>query len=126
MDWIVHKDFGRRTLSGYVSARRGDRVEEKDGAISLGNRLLCFAHSNFAKENMAPDYDGRGLERGDITSYLAFGPPLSEIQKSILRADPFFQRFVQDNPETILFTDDFFRASMMDLYTSCRKLGVNL
>lgn len=126
MDWIVHKDFERRTLSGYVSARRGDRVEEKDGAIFLGNRLLCFAHSNFAKENMAPDYDGRGLERGDITSYLAFGPPLSEIQKSILRTDPSCSRFIDDNPETILFNDLFFQAPMLDLYTVCSKLGVKL
>ena len=126
MDLIVHKDFGRKTLSGYVFARRGDHVEEKDGAIFSGNRLLCFAHSKFAKENMAPDYDGRGLERGDITSYLAFGPPLSEIQKSILRTDPSCSRFIENNPETILFNDSFFRASMLELYAVCSKLGVKL
>lgn len=126
MEWIVLKDFGRKVLGGYISARRGDQAKEIDGAIFIGNRLICFSHSKFAKENLAPDYDGRGLERGDITGYIAFGPPLSEIQKTILLADPLCRKFIVDNPETILFNDFFFGATMPDLYMVCIKLGVRL
>lgn len=126
MKWIVYKDFGRKTFSGYVSAKRGDLVDEKGGAIFLRNHLLCVARSEFSKKHMAPDYDGRGMERGDITSYLAFGPPLSRIQKTILRTDLSCRRFIEGNPEVILFNDSFFRAPMLDLYMICSKLGVRL
>ena len=85
-----------------------------------------MAHSQAAKEHFAPNQDGCGLKRGDITRHIAFGPKLSELQKSVIRTDAFFRRFVQDNPETILFSDAFFRASILDLYTICRKLGVSL
>ena len=109
-----------------MTIKRGERLEEMRGVLFHDGRPVCLAASQAAKEYFAPDGDGRGLERGDITRHIAFGPKLSELQKSIIRTDPFFQRFVQDNPETILFTDAFFRASMMDLYTICRKLGVRL
>ena len=126
MRWITHKTFDRLALGGRMTIKRGELLEEIRGVLFRDGRPVCLATSQVAKEHFAPDRDGRGLERGDITRHIAYGPPLSDIQKSVIRTDPFFQRFVQDNPETILFTDDFFRASMMDLYTSCRKLGVRL
>lgn len=109
-----------------MTITRGERLEEMRGVLFHDGRPVCLAASQVAKEHFSPDGDGRGLERGDITRYIAFGPPLSDLQKAIIRADPFFQRFVQDDPETILFSDAFFRASILDLYTICRKLGVSL
>lgn len=109
-----------------MTITRGERLEEMRGVLFHDGRPVCLATSQAAKEHFAPDGDGRGLERGDITRYIAFGPSLSDLQKAIIRADPFFQRFVQDDPETILFSDAFFRASILDLYTICRKLGVSL
>ena len=109
-----------------MTITRGERLEEIRGVLFQHGRPVCLAASQAAKEHFSPDGDGRGLERGDITRYIAFGPPLSDLQKAIIRADPFFQRFVQDDPETILFSDAFFRASILDLYTICRKLGVSL
>ena len=126
MKWIAHKTFDRMALGGPMTITRGERLEEMRGVLFHDGRPVCLATSQVAKEHFSPDGDGRGLERGDITRHIAFGPPLSDLQKSIIRTDPFFQRFVQDNPETILFTNAFFRASMMDLYTICRKLGVRL
>ena len=126
MDWITHTNFDRRALSGHMTIKRGKRLEEIRGVLFADGLPVCLAMSQVAKEHFSPDGDGRGMERGDLTRHIAFGPPLSDLQKSIIRIDPFFQRFVQDNPETILFTDAFFRASMMDLYTICRKLGVRL
>ena len=126
MNWIAHKTFDRPALGGPATIKRGELLEEIRGVLFHDGRPVCLATSQAAKEHFSPDGDGRGLERGDITRHIAFGPPLSDIQKSVIRADPFFQRFVQDNPETILFTDAFFCASMMDLYTICRKLGVRL
>lgn len=109
-----------------MTITRGERLEEMRGVLFHDGRPVCLAASQVAKEHFSPDGDGRGLERGDITRYIAFGPPLSDLQKAIIRADPFFQRFVQDNPETILFTNAFFQASIIDLHTICRKLGVTL
>ena len=126
MKWIAHKTFDRMALGGPMTITRGERLEEIRGVLFHDGRPVCLATSQVAKEHFSPDGDGRGLERGDITRYIAFGPPLSDLQKAIIRADPFFQRFVQDDPETILFSDAFFRASILDLYTICRKLGVSL
>ena len=126
MNWIAHKTFDRPALGGPATIKRGERLEEIRGVLFQHGRPVCLATSQVAKEHFSPDGDGRGLERGDITRYIAFGPPLSDLQKAIIRADPFFQRFVRDNPETILFTDTFFQASILDLYTICRKLGVKL
>ena len=126
MKWITHKTFDRLTLDGPMTIKRGEPLEEIRGVLFRDGHPVCLSTSQMSKEHFALDGDGRGLERGDLTRHIAFGPPLSDLQKSIIRIDPFFQRFVQDNPETILFTDAFFRASMMDLYTICRKLGVRL
>lgn len=126
MNWIAHKTFDRPALGGPATIKRGERLEEIRGVLFQHGRPVCLATSQVAKEHFSPDGDGRGLERGDITRYIAFGPPLSDLQKAIIRADPFFQRFVRDNQETILFTDTFFQASILDLYTICRKLGVKL
>lgn len=126
MNWITHKTFNRLSLSGPMTIKRGEALEEIRGVLFHDGRPVCLATSQVAKEHFSPDGDGRGMERGDLTRHIAFGPPLSDLQKSIIRADPFFQRFVQDNPETILFADAFFLAPMIDLYTICRKLGVNL
>ena len=126
MNWIAYKTFNRLALGGPMTITRGERLDEMRGVLFHDGRPVCLATSQVAKEHFAPDGDGRGLERGGITRHIAFGPPLSDLQKSIIRTDPFFRRFVKDNPETILFTDAFSRASMMDLYTICRKLGVRL
>ena len=109
-----------------MTIKRGERLEEIRGVLFHDGRPVCLATSQVAKEYFSPDGDGRGLERGDITYAIAFGPKLSEPQKSVIRTDAFFRRFVQDNPETILFSDAFFQASILDLYTICRKLGVKL
>ena len=109
-----------------MTIKRGKRLEEIRGVLFADGLPVCLATSQVAKEHFSPDGDGRGMERGDLTRHIAFGPPLSDLQKSIIRTDPFFQRFVQDNPETILFTNAFFQASIIDLYTICRKLGVRL
>ena len=126
MRWIAHKTFDRMALGGPMTIKRGELLEEIRGVLFRDGRPVCLATSQVAKEHFSPDGDGRGLDRGDITRHIAFGPKLSELQKSIIRADPFFRRFVQDNPETILFTNAFFQASIIDLYTICRKLGVTL
>ena len=109
-----------------MTITRGERLEEMRGVLFHDGRPVCLAASQAAKEHFSPDGDGRGLERGDITRHIAFGPKLSELQKSVIRTDAFFRRFVQDNPETILFTNAFFQASIIDLHTICRKLGVTL
>ena len=126
MRWITHKTFDRLSLGGRMNIKRGERMEEIRGVLFHNGYPVCLSTSQVAKEHFSPDGDGRGLERGDLTRHIAFGPPLSEIQKSVVRTDPFFSRFVQNNPETILFTDAFFRASILDLHTIFRKLGVSL
>ena len=126
MRWITHKTFDRLSLGGRMNIKRGERMEESRGVLFHNGYPVCLSTSQMSKEHFSPDGDGRGLERGDLTRHIAFGPSLTETQKAIIRSDPFFNRFIRDNPETILFTEEFFRAPMVDLYTVCRKLGVAL
>lgn len=125
MEWIAHKPLVRNTLGGYKNIKRGERLEEKGGMLFYKNSPVCFAHSQVAKEHFAPNGDGRGLERGDITRHIVFGPKLSEIQKAVLVSDSKCRAYLIPDERVILFNDLFFRASIPELQEICLKLGVN-
>ena len=124
MEWIAHKPLARNTLGGYKNIKRGERLEEKGGMLFYKGSPVCFAHSQVAKEHFAPNQDGRGLERGDITRHVAFGPKLSDTQKAVLVSDSKCRQYLIPDERVVLFNDLFFRASMPELQAICSKLGV--
>lgn len=124
MEYIAHRPFQRKALGGEVNIRRGDTLHEQDGLLFWGNILVCLSTCQAAKEHFAINEDGNGLRRGDLTYEIAFRKPLSELQKSILVTDLSLRKYIVDDDRVILFNDVFFHASMLELWSIARKLGI--
>ena len=124
MEYIAHRPFARKVLGGEVNIRRGDKLREIDGALFFGETPVCLTNCQAAKEHFAINRDGCGLRRGDLTYEIAFGKPLTEMQKDALLADPAAKEYLVDNCEVILFSNAFFRASMLELWRIAAKLGI--
>ena len=126
MNYIVHHRFRGRGLAGEFNLPRGTKCEEQDGIISYKGRAICLNTSQIAKEHFAVNDDLCGLRRGDITHQIAFGAPLSELQKDITMTDPVVKRYIRNDRAAILFNNSFFHASVLDLFSVCGKLGVKV
>ena len=124
MEYIAHRPFARKVLGGEVNIKRGDTLQEKDGWLFYNGILVCRTDCQAAKEHFAFNEDGNGLRRGDLTFEIAFRKPLSELQKSVLIADPSMSRYLVEDNWAILFNENFFRASMMELWSIAGKLGI--
>ena len=124
MEYIAHKPFCRKALGGEVNIKRGETLHEKNGFLFWGNILVCLSTCQAAKEHFAINEDGNGLRRGDLTYEIAFRKPLSELQKSILVTDLSLRKYLVDDARVILFNDVFFHASMIELWSIARKLGI--
>ena len=124
MEYICHRPFCRIALGGEVNIKRGDTLHEKNGLLFWGNILVCLSTCQAAKEHFAINEDGNGLRRGDLTYEIAFRKPLSELQKSILVTDLSLRKYLIDDARVILFNDVFFHASMLELWSIARKLGI--
>ena len=124
MEYIAHRPFQRKALGGEVNIKRGDTLHEKNGLLFWGNILVCLSTCQAAKEHFAINEDGNGLRRGDLTYEIAFRKPLSELQKSILVTDLSLRKYLVDDDRVILFNDVFFHASMLELWSIARKLGI--
>ena len=124
MEYIAHKPFCRKALGGEVNIKRGDVLQEKDGILFFMNIPVCLTTCQAAKEHFAVNHDGNGLRRGDLTYEIAFGKPLTEIQKSVVLSDQTIRKYLVDDCRVILFNDAFFHASMLELWSIAGKLGI--
>lgn len=124
MEYVAHKPFCRQSLGGEVNIKRGDKLEERNGVLFFRGRPVCFRDCQAAKEHFSVNDDGDGLRRGDLTHEIAFGKPLTEIQKSVVLSDQTIRKYLVDDCRVILFNDAFFHASMLELWSIAGKLGI--
>lgn len=124
MEYITHRPFCRKALGGEVNIKRGETLQEKGGMLFYDGVPVCLTTCQAAKEHFAVNYDGNGIRRGDLTYEIAFRKPLSELQKSILVTDLSLRKYLVDDARVILFNDVFFHASMLELWSIARKLGI--
>lgn len=123
MEYIVHRRFKRIGIGGEFNLPRGTKCVEVNGAIFHHGRPICLNTSQVAKEHFAVNDDGCGLQRGELTHSIAFGVPLTELQKNIARDTPSINQYIQDDSRVILFNDSFFHASILELLSVKTKLG---
>ena len=124
MEWRAHRSVCRNTLGGYRKVQRGERLEGKNGVLFYQGSPVCFELSQVAKTHFSPNWDGMGLERGDITWRIAFGITLSKKQKEILTSDAKCRIYLVPDERVILFNDLFFQASIPELHKICSKLEI--
>ena len=124
--YIAYRPLNRKCLGGRVNIKRGDVLKQDKGVLFYKNVAVCVWNCQVAKEYFAPDDDNNGLRRGDIIYAIAFKEPLTELQKDIVLATPSINRFLRKDNRTILFNDDFFSASVMELMDIAWKLGIKV
>lgn len=67
MEYIVHKRFRGTCLSGIVNIPAGTILSTSGGIICFGEYPICYVSSENAYKHFAVNYDGRGIERGQLT-----------------------------------------------------------
>lgn len=82
MEYIVHRRFKSKTISGEVNLPVGTVCEEIDGHIFFNNKLLCYVESENAHQFFARNNDSNGLLRGKFTQ---------NIQNSLSKRDNNYQ-----------------------------------
>lgn len=122
--YIAFRPFHRKALGGEVCIRRGDPLVQQRGFLYYNGIPICIWNSQAAKEHFAPNNDGNGIMRGDITFAIAFASSLSDTQKRIILKNPSFRRFLKNDNRVLLFNDDFFAAPIMELTNMAWKLGI--
>jgi len=128
MDYIVHRRLRRTAICGDVNLPYGTVLEEAEGYLYYDGMPICAARSQTAKEYIAWNGDGRGLERGKLTYAIAFrgadrpGCRFDPKQREIICEK--YSRYLRPEHDVILFNDEFFMADIEALTEMARDLHI--
>lgn len=142
MEYITHRLYNHRPISGQCIIPRGTIVKENTVHIDYlnsdvkllcyGVNLICAARSFNGRLHFSRNDDNRGLERGDLTYAIAYAP------RERVHSDGHVFRFSEDElkllenkyshwlkqKEPLLFNDAFFDAEVEDLQKLADELGI--
>ena len=68
MDYICFNRFKQNALCCEVNIRYGTKLDETNNVISYCGNPICYIKSQNAYDYFARNDDGKGLERGKLTS----------------------------------------------------------
>lgn len=68
MDYICFNRFKQKALCGEVNIPYGTKLDEVNNAISYCGNPICYTKSQNAYDYFARNDDGKGLERGKLTT----------------------------------------------------------
>lgn len=123
MNYIIHTRFKGISLCGLVNLPHGTRCDCSDGILYYADKPLCAVTSQNAKEHFARDDDGHGLERGQLTHWIAFkalvGPNMEKRRELVCTE---YARFLRKDCDYILFNDRFFAADIEVLREMKKRL----
>ena len=68
MNYVCFKRFKDNAICGKVNIPYGSILENDYGLLKFNGKTICFARSQNAHDYFAVNDDGRGLERGNLTS----------------------------------------------------------
>ena len=153
MQYITHREFNSKTISGNKTFHRGALLELRDMMLYYNNEPICVARSYNGKQHFARNDDGHGLERGDITYAIAYGDRVKTWEETITTKDEETgeektetitqqARFTPEEVEMIeteypefdrdprsgilLFSDEFFTADIEKLREFAKKLDIEV
>lgn len=128
MEYITHKRFKQKSLTGDVNIPALSKCECENNIIFHDGRPICLSTSENGHQYFAINNDGKGLERGQLTQY---------IQKRLAKQDgrhddrwykvwndKLCQRYKRvEHDDHWLWNDDFFKASIGDLQYIANLIG---
>ena len=68
MDYICFNRFKQNALCGEVNIPYGTKLDEANNVINYCGNPICYIKSQNAYDHFARNDDGKGLERGELTS----------------------------------------------------------
>lgn len=119
--YVAYRKFTHKTLGGTMREfPRGAIVTERNGYLIMRDgEPICTTHSQNGRQFFAPNYDGNGLERGDIAYALTeasrknrVGFRFNATEREELQAK--WGKYLQSG-DVILFNDDLFTAPIPEL-----------
>jgi hypothetical protein len=121
MNYITFEPFTRNGLGGAFDLSPGEQVEAQNGTIYHEGRPVCKTRSSAGKRCFARNDDGRGLERGALTTAIreTLARPDEDHQArwDKVWADDVCQAYRRpDQPEGVwLWSDEFYALDMETL-----------
>lgn len=124
--YIAHQRFCGIAICGEINIPCGAECECVDNIITYKQKPICICTSQSAKEHFALNNDGCGLKRGYLTHAMAFEHLLNQRQIDCLMLDKSYQKYRRTDCSTLLFSNYFFSAPILELYALAAKLGLKL
>lgn len=128
MDYIIHHRLKGKCICGDVNLPYGTALHSEGKFIVGDVGIICAVISQQAKEHIARNDDGRGLERGKLTYAIAFkgmshpGFRFDEKQRETITKT--YSRFIRSDCDFIIFNDDFFNADVDELREMANTLNI--
>lgn len=132
--YITHRRARFQSLNGVVNLPWGTAVENRDGFLWHGDKLLCAASAQNTKDFFVQDDDGKGETRGRlVTAILArLAPQKAHQGASSARwekvwADRICKAYKRPEPEEHwIWTDNFYNAPIHDLQHIAGLVGAKI
>ena len=131
MSYIVTRRAKFLGISGPVNIPYGTKLDQQGRFVYYDGKPLCTTKSNSARLYMAPDDDGKGIERGAL---------IAAIKATLERKDADHQKRWdkiwgalmckryqrQDHPDFWLWNQAFYEAPICDLQSIARLVGATV
>jgi len=131
MEYVVHKRFKGKSLSGDVNIPAKTICQAFNGVIYHDNKPVCLITSENARLHFAVNDDGEGLKRGklvrEITSLLETHDDAYQERWDKIWADPACQQFKRIQSEDHwLWNLAFFHAEIFSLEHIANLIGLTI
>ena len=130
MQYIVHKRFKGKTISGNVNIPALSKCKEVNSWIYYHGKPVCAVTSACAHQHFAINEDGMGMQRGKLTQAiqktLAVRDDDYQARWDKVWDDPVCQKYKRDTYENYwLWNHDFFNADILTLRHIATLIGAN-
>lgn len=120
MEYVVHRRFKDKSLSGHVNLPKYTKCDELNNIIFYDGKPICLSTSENGHQYFAVNEDGKGIERGELTQYIQKRLAKQDGQRDDrwfrVWSDKLCQRYKRiEHEDHWLWNDDFFKASISDL-----------
>ena len=120
MNYVVFRNYNGLTLGGQaLDLQTGEEFETIGDFIARNNAAICRIGSMVANQHFANNFDGNGIERGQLTYHIAYDSQLTTAQAELIRDK--YPQFLQPY-DALLFSQEFFDADIETLRTLAAEL----
>ena len=135
--YICHRRYEEIAMDkNRIILCRGQRLHNYGGVLTYEGRPVCIYRSLNGKKYFAPNDDGEGLERGNLTFALAYAPRFrqslingaqqrfTDLELETLNTR--WKQYVRQDVDFLLFTDEFFELPVGKLREIAKSVNIEI